>query len=323
MNLNEKSLDVMFYLARLLGVLPYKRAKSTTGNISFKSVLTPMYISKRLLTVTIISIMHIKFRVCDKISSKASFQTLVFVGCSTTTLLFAIAIVIMSTTVNGKKAVKLTKLFPKEWALENLTNDKKIISESHLFFAQVSYVAIVITASLVLSSFEFKVGQFLPNVCIDVYAELIIHIWIFSYFNNLLRLKMAFEDLYSASLAEDLTVAALNDCWRRYLYLRGVVVRINRTQGLNAIFCVGYIYVWQLNELYALLVELLKDEPDKRVAVSRMIWAFVQSFKLFVLIYQPPKCASLVQKFRIRLANYSSEGNHIEEVGVFFFYARR
>lgn len=320
MDLNRKSMDVLLYLSRLLGILPYKWKKSTRGNLVFQSVLTPMYISKRLLAATIILILHTKFRIYDKISSKASFQMVVYVGCTTATLAFVIGIVFLSTAIYGKKLIKHTVFFPKKLATINDTSDEKTISESFLFFAQALYLVTVVFLTLMLGLFKYNAWQYLPNLCIDLYMELITQIWTLAYFNHFWRIRMAFEDLLSASLAEHLSGVALNECWSRYLHLRGVVVRINKIQGLNAIFCVGYIYIWQLNNLYNVSVEILKDTPDEAVVVNQMIWVFIEGVKLFVLIYQAPKCANLVRKFRVRLANYSSEDNHIEEVSVFFLY---
>lgn len=315
MDLNKKSLDVLLCLARFLGILPYKWKKSTREDLSFQSVITLKYISERLLLAALISILHIKFRMYDKISSEASFQIVVYVGCSTAILTLSIGIVFISTAIYGKNLVKQTIFFPKKLAAINQTSDKRFLSESVNLFAQAIYITIVVIVTIALGSFEYAPWQFLPNICIDIYTELITHIWSFSYFNHLLRLRVAFEDLYAASLVDDLNVAALKQCWSRYLYLRGVVVRINRIQGLNAIFCVAFIYVWQLFNLYTFLVELQKDDPDKMVAVTQLIWISIQSVKFFVFIYQAPKCASLIRKFRMRLANYSSEENHIEEVG--------
>lgn len=198
MKLNKNGLDVILYVARLLGILPYKWTKTTTENMSFQSVLTSGYITKRLLAASVILILHIKFRIYDKISSETNFQMLVYIGSSTTTLLFAIAIVLVSTAFYGKKVVKLTTFFPKKCSSVNLDSDKKFLSESFLFFAQAVYIAAVAIVIIVSGLFEYKSWQFLPNVCIDLYTEWITHIWTIAYFNHLLRLRAAFEDLYSA-----------------------------------------------------------------------------------------------------------------------------
>lgn len=305
-------------LARFLGVLPYKRMKSVKGNMSFESVLTPGYISMRLLIAATIFILHIKFWIYDYINSETSFQEVVFIGCSTTVLGLAVAMVFVSTIIYGKSLIKLTTIFPKMLSSKSLTSDKRFLSESFVFLFQAVYLAVVVTVILVVGLLRERTWKVIPNLCISMYSELVTHSWTFIYFNRLLRLRMAFEELYSASLVDDLNVVALKECWSRYLYLRGVVVKINRIQGLNAIFCITYIYVWQLHNLYTLLVELSKDKPDTRVTILMMIWVFIGSAKLFVLIYQAPKCANLVRKFRMRLANYSSEEYHIEEVRKFF-----
>lgn len=313
MDLNKDSLNAMLHLARFLGVLPYKWDKSTREDMSFQSVITAKYISKKLLAAAIILILHIKFRMYDKINLETNFGMVVYVGCTTAILTFVIGIVFVSTAIYGKNLVKQTVFVPKKWDSINLTSDKKFLSRSFIFFAQAIYLSVVVIAIFVTGILEYKPWQFLPNICINLYTELITHIWVFAYYNHLLRLRMAFEDLCSASLVEDFNVVTLRECWSRYLYLRGLVVRINRIQGLNAIFCVAFIYVWQLFNSYALLVELLKDDPDKVVVAYQIVWIFVQGVKLFVLIYQAPKCTGLVARFRMRLANYSSEENHIEE----------
>lgn len=318
MDINLKCLYFFLSLARFFGILPFT-ATVAAGNTYFQSVLTPMYIFKGLFAATVVLIFHIKFRVYDKINAKASFKMAVYVGCSTATLTFAIAIVLVSTTIYGKSVTKLTVFFPKRLALKDFAN-KRFLSELFVFFAQIVYLAVVIIGMIVLNVLEHRSWLlFVANLCIDLYTELVTHAWTFAYFNLLLKLRIAFKDLYSSSLQDDFDVVALNECWSRYLYLRSVVIKTNRIQGLNAIFCVGFIYVWQLYNLYAFLGELMKNELDKIVATSLMIRVVVQGVKLFVLIYQAPKATNWVQKFRIRLGHYRGEDNHIEEVSCLLF----
>lgn len=312
MNVNQKCQHVFIFLGNLLGVLPLYIGFDK-GNIYFISKLTRKYIITRLLLAIFVLSLHIKVRIYDRIKYiTTSFYTAVYIGCSTSTLMFAIGIVFTSIVFYGKSVVKLAKFFTHDLLL----SEKASITSSSLHIREMSYIVAITTSVILLSFFEYTPNfiYYMANLCIDLYTEMVTHIWVIAYFNLFHRLELAFKDLYFASLEEVLDVKDVNKLWKRYLHLRGISVKISRVHGLNVMFLVGYVYIWELNNGYEVLSNLIRKDADGLWLFTMFFWITMQGIKLFVLVHQAPKCMRLIQRFRIRMVNYRSEENHIEEV---------
>lgn len=265
--------------------------------------------------------LHVKVRIYDKIKYTATdFHTIVYTGCSTATLMFALAIIFTSIAFYGKSVVKLAKFFINNFLLPEIEAEKASILPSRLLIMEMSYIFAIATSVVALSFFERTPSLFyyMANLCIDLYTEMVTNIWVIANFNLFHRLELAFRGLYLASLEEVLEVKDVKRLWKRYLYLRGIAVKINRVQGLNAVFFVGFVYVWELNNGYEVLSNLLKDDAEFLGMLIMVFWMIVQGIKLFVFVHQAPKCMRLIQRFRIRMGNYNSEETHIEEVHIYY-----
>lgn len=302
-------------LANYLGVMPlYIGFKE--DHRWFISKVTLKHTVTRSLLATLAVILHVKVRIYDRVFFKTSFSNVLYISCSTASLMFAQAIVFNSIAYYGKTVIKLANFFmDKSLSLTVETEKASGVTKSSLFIIEMCYISAIVISVTALNFFEYSTFYFyIANLWIDLYTEMITHIWVLAYFNLFRRLESAFKDLYLASLNHDMNVEYMNKLWKRYLYLRGIAVKMNRSQGLNAVFLVGFVYVWELNNGYVAFHVLMEDTPDIMKMVSAIFFIVNQGIKLFILVHQAPKCMKYVQRFRIRMGNYSSEENHMEEV---------
>lgn len=174
----------------------------------------------------------------------------------------------------------------------------------------------VVTCFMRYATNKSKLTWFM-NIFNALYTEWITFCWCIFYFNIVKGAKMEFKDLYGDSMTNDLDGETLRKLWSRYLLLLSAVKKINAVFGINVLFSFCYIYIWLMSDIYSLVSELLRSEPDKMIMLTYVLLIILQVFKLSILVYQPPKCLGYVRKFKTRIACYPSESSHLEEVNQF------
>lgn len=312
MNVNRKCLNILMSLANYLGVIPV--------NVGFKedyswfiSKMTLKHIIARTLMAIFTVILHVKVRIYDRVILKTNFTNALYIGCSTATLTLALCIVITRIAFYGKTVIKLAYFFTDKSSVVE-TEKAYGVTKSRLYIIEIGYISVIVISITALDYLDYAGIFYIAHLWIDLYTEMITHIWVICYFNLFRKLEKAFKDLYLASLTDLLNAEDMNKLWKRYLYLRGIAVKINKSQGLNAVFLVGFVYIWQLSNAYVVFQLLKEDTPDITKIVNIVFFIVIQGVKLFILVHQAPKCMKYVQRFRIRMCNYSSEENHVEEV---------
>lgn len=152
------------------------------------------------------------------------------------------------------------------------------------------------------------------NIFNAIFTEWVTSCWCVSYFNIVKGAKLEFKKLYEESAAKDLDRETLRKLWSKYLVLFCAVKKINAVFGINMLFCFSYVYIWLMSDIYSLVHGLLHPGHDKIEKYSLALWMCLQLFKLSLLTYQPQKCLDYVRKFKSRIAFYSSDSDHLEEV---------